>query len=416
MTHYLDQGRKIVQSGRVEGDKLVVRTPTEPDGRAVPWKDGVIGLYGQEVLFKTHKIKAGDRFRFLDYQLPLLTAVPQQVVVKEMEEKDLLVAKKDGDEVKGERVRKRLLRADVIPQKVTVGENSIALPRLAVWLDDKLRVVRQESTVPLGRMTLYRTPRTLAEKEGVAPALMADLGLKSFIPLNRAVEHPHEVREIVYRITVKDDDDPTTTFARDGRQKVENVNGNTFDLRVRAVRVPVEIENPGKVKDDYLKSSYFLDSDNEKVRETAARIAGGEKDAWRKAQRIEKWVHEHMKGNAEVNFAAASQVLNDLQGDCRQHAMLTAALCRAARVPARTAVGLVYVNEEGRPQLGFHMWTEVWVRGQWLMLDAVLGQGNVGAGHLKIADHSWQDIQTLAPLLPVTRVTGKVRVEIVGVK
>ena len=146
-------------------------------------------------------------------------------------------------------------------------------------------------------------------------------------------------------------------------------------------------------------------------------MIGDEKDPWRKAQRIEKWVHEHMKPNAEVNFAPASQVLRDLQGDCRQHAMLTAALCRAAGVPARTAIGLVYVNDPDRgPVLGFHMWTEVWIAGQWLMLDAVLGQGNVGAGHLKIADHSWQDIQTLAPLLPVTRVIGKVKIEVVGVK
>ena len=64
----------------------------------------------------------------------------------------------------------------------------------------------------------------------------------------------------------------------------------------------------------------------------------------------------------------------------------------------------------------FHMWTEVWIKGQWLMLDAVLGKGSVGAGHLKIADLSWQDIQTLAPLLPVLRVIGKVRIEVVEVK
>jgi hypothetical protein len=418
MTHYLDKDRKVVQSGRVEGDKLIVRTPSDPDGRAVPWKDGVIGYYGQELLFQTRKVKPGDRFRFLDYQLPLLTAVEQQVVIKEPEEKELLAVSKDGDEIKGQPVRKRLLRAEIQPEKIKVGDTTIPLPRLTMWLDDKLRVVRSESDAPgLGHLTLYRTTRTVAEKEGAAPALMADLGLKSLIPLNRAIDRPHQAREIVYRITVKDDDDAKTTFARDARQKVENVHGNTFNLRIRPIREPAEVDNPGKVKEEYLKSSYFLDSDNEKVREQAAQITGDETDPWRKAQRIEKWVHEHMKENTEVNFAPASQVLRDRQGDCRQYAMLTAALCRAAGVPARTAVGLVYADDARRgPVLAFHMWTEVWIKGQWLMLDAVLGQGSVGAGHLKIADHSWQDIQTLAPLLPVTRVTGKARVEVVEVK
>ena len=417
MTHYLDKDRKIVQSGRVEGDKLIVRTPSDPDGKAVPWKEGVVGYYGQERLFQKRKVKVGDHFRFLDYQLPLLTAVSQQVVVKEPEEKEVLTAQKDGTEVKAVSLRKRLLRVDVIPDKVRVGANVIPLPQLTLWLDEKLQVVRQESNTPLGHMTLYRTPRLLAEKEGVAPELMADFGFNSRIRLLRPIENPYQAREIVYRITVKDDDNPTTTFAQDKRQSVENVRGKTFDLRVRAIREPAEVAETDKAGEEFLKSSYFLDCDNERVRKQAAQIVGDETSPWRRAQRIEKWVYEHMRGNAEVNFAPASQVLHDLQGDCRQHAMLTAALCRAAGIPARTAVGLVY-HEDPKlgPGLAFHMWTEVWIKGQWLMLDAVFGQGSVGAAHLKIADHSWQDIQTLAPLLPVTRVMGKVRVEVVEVK
>jgi transglutaminase-like putative cysteine protease len=94
-----------------------------------------------------------------------------------------------------------------------------------------------------------------------------------------------------------------------------------------------------------------------------------------------------------------------------------AALCRAAGVPARTALGLVYVDDGGKkPVLGFHMWTEVWVQGQWLGLDAVWGQGSVGPGHLKIADHAWQDLQPLAPFLSVTRVLSKITVEVVRVE
>lgn len=417
MTHYLDKDRKIVQSGRVEDGKLIVRTPSDPDGKAVQWTDGIVGYYAQEHLFQERKVKEGDRFRFLDYQLPLLAAVPIQVVVKGTEEKELLVAQKDGGEVKAVSVRKRLLRVEEVPEKVTVGKITIPLPRLIMWLNEKREVVRQESRTPLGLMALYRTSRPLAEKEGAAPALMADFGLNSRIRLNRAIEHPYEAREILYRIRIKDDDDAATTFARDKRQTVENVHGNTFDLRVRAIREPAEAEKSGKDNEEFLKSSYFLDSANEKVRAQAESVIGGETEPWLKAQRIEKWVHEHMNGATDVNFAPASQILSDLRGDCRQHAMLTAALCRAAGVPARTAVGLVYSKERDLgPVLVFHMWTEVRIKGQWLMLDAVLGKGSVGAAHLKIADHSWQDIQTLAPLLPVTRVTGKARIEVVEVK
>ncbi len=48
------------------------------------------------------------------------------------------------------------------------------------------------------------------------------------------------------------------------------------------------------------------------------------------------------------------------------------------------------------------MWTEVYVKGQWLGLDATLGQGSIGPGHLKITDHSWHEIRDFKPLLPVS--------------
>ena len=65
--------------------------------------------------------------------------------------------------------------------------------------------------------------------------------------------------------------------------------------------------------------------------------------------------------------------------------------------------------------MAYHMWTEVWVRGQWLPIDATLGRGYVGATHLKIADHSWADTTSLTPLLPVLRVLGKLSIEVVRV-
>ncbi len=411
-------GGQITQSGRVEGDQLVVRTPSDPTGRTVPWNDKVLGLYRQERLFQDRKVKPGDRFQFLDYQLPFLSVVTMDVAVKDPQEIDILAAKKEGEASKGERVKKNLLRAEMTPGKVKVGGNSIALPQLVVWLDEERRPVRQESPLPgLGRLTLYRTTKEVAVEEGAAPALLPDLGLNTLIKLDRRIDRPHEAREIVYRITVPGDDDPASTFARDGRQRVEHLEGDHVDLRVRPVREPAEVESSTRPGDEFLKSSYFLDSDNERIQSLAKRLAGDETDPWRIAQGMEKWVHENMKGSTSVSFATASQVCRDRTGDCRQHAMLLAALCRAAGIPSRTAVGLVYVDDPDRgPLLGFHMWTEVWIKGQWLMLDAVLGKGSVGAAHLKVADHSWHDTQTLAPLLPVTRVLGKIKVEVVSVE
>jgi len=50
-------------------------------------------------------------------------------------------------------------------------------------------------------------------------------------------------------------------------------------------------------------------------------------------------------------------------------------------------------------------------------LDATLGKGSIGAGHVKITDASWHDAQSLKPLLPVMRVMlGKPTIEVVRVE
>src|SRR5262249_28003381 len=141
-----------------------------------------------------------------------------------------------------------------------------------------------------------------------------------------------------------------------------------------------------------------------------------EKDPWKKALRIEKWVNRHMKVTFDEEMATADHVARTLKGDCTEHAMLAAAMCRAEGVPSRTAIGMVYADLRKGPCMVFHMWTEVWVNNQWVPIDGTLGRGYVGATHLKVSDQSWNDDRTLTPLLPFLRVVGKLKIEVVKAK
>jgi transglutaminase-like putative cysteine protease len=153
------------------------------------------------------------------------------------------------------------------------------------------------------------------------------------------------------------------------------------------------------------------------VQKHATAAVGIETDPWKKAQLIESWVLRNMKPiNFSEAMSPASEVAHTLEGDCTEYAMLAAAMCRAVNVPSRTAIGLVYHLDRGRPMLSYHMWTEVWVNGSWLALDATLGAGSVGPAHLKITDHSWYETRSMTPLLPVMRVMmNKPKVEVVKV-
>jgi transglutaminase-like putative cysteine protease len=418
LTQYLDRG-KVVQKGTIKDGKLVIRMEGTDEERTIPWDNRVLGAYRQQRLFQERKVKPGDRFRFWNFEMSVLQAVPVTVTVQEPETVDLLKPREKEETLDVERVKAKLLRVEAEYGKIKVNGNSIPLPKMISWLDKDYDVMRSEFTFPgLGRVTLYRTTQAVAVQEGVAPALLPDLGLATLVPIKRVINDPQAMRAITYRITLKGDDDPTTSFVRDARQKVGKVyQDGSFELIVRQPAGGGKVEMSPKQVKEFLKANFFLDSDEESIQNLAERIVGKEEDPWEKAKRIEKWVYDNMTPSNEVGFARASQICKDLKGDCRQHAMLSAALCRAAGLPARTAVGLIYVRDPRRgPVMGFHMWTEVLIKGQWRGLDATRGRGGIGPDHLKIANASWNGIATLAPLLPVARVLGKLQIEVMGVE
>jgi transglutaminase/protease-like cytokinesis protein 3 len=111
-------------------------------------------------------------------------------------------------------------------------------------------------------------------------------------------------------------------------------------------------------------------------------------------------------------MATAAEVARSLEGDCTEHAMLLAALCRARQIPARVAIGLVYYPSAGG--FAYHMWTEVWIKDRWIPLDATLGLGGIGGAHLKFAHSSMQGTGAYADLLPVVQALRRLNLEIVS--
>ena len=83
-------------------------------------------------------------------------------------------------------------------------------------------------------------------------------------------------------------------------------------------------------------------------------------------------------------------------------------MCRAAGVPARVVVGLVYADELGG--FGFHLWNEVYVNRRWVAVDATYKQTEVDAVHIKLAESSLDGVAPFEAFLPVVRVLGKMTI------
>lgn len=369
--------------------------------RQIPLPEDLVTYLTEESFLKQKQAKPGDRLTYRLFEPTVNNVIRVHVEVKGYEQVPL-----DG-------VNRKLLRVVAKPDKI----QNVQLPSSTFWYDEEYRPLITETEIPgLGELTLRRTSK---EKALAANGKLRDIGDQSVV-LNRAIPDVHRKAKVVFRVTfAKEIEDIGQLFSTgDNRQSVRNVTPSGLELVVAAVRTPPAQEGntltPKDYLTEYLASNYFINSDDAKVQELAQKAVGDLADPWEQAKSIERWVKANMRGVAFTEaMATADHVAKTLRGDCTEYAMLSAAMCRAVGVPSRTAIGMVYAGQK----LPFHMWTEVFVRGQWLGLDATLGNGSIGPGHVKITDHSWQDVRSFTPLLPVMRfMMSKPKMEVLKVE
>ena len=123
----------------------------------------------------------------------------------------------------------------------------------------------------------------------------------------------------------------------------------------------------------------------------ARRAVGDTSDAAEAARRIEAFVADYVTDKSlSVGYASAAEVAVSRQGDCTEHAVLTAAMCRAVGIPAQVVTGLAYVSQwrDFKSGFGGHAWTQVYIGDKWVGIDAAFksaGFGGYDAGHIALA-------------------------------
>jgi hypothetical protein len=163
-----------------------------------------------------------------------------------------------------------------------------------------------------------------------------------------------------------------------------SANGTRWIFRAHQVEdtksqnLPLTIEGAH----NYLSATFYIQSDHPKIRQTAAMIKGHEVNALRLFRKIAMWVFNTIEDkDFSTSLASALETLDRKQGDCTEHAVLTAALARAAGIPTRIAAGLYYAEE----RFSYHMWVEALVAEKlWVAVDPAMGQIEPDALHLKL--------------------------------
>jgi hypothetical protein len=247
--------------------------------------------------------------------------------------------------------------------------------KIATWVTREGRVQRARVEIMGLTIESFATTKERALGGGETKETPIDVFEASLTKTSHLVPHARTLESALLRVTAR----PGAKLPplEDDRQKVERTEGDVVWLRTRRVVPPAGATGTRPLADvpadlaKYLASTSMLQSDDPLIRTSAEEAIAGETDAWKAAQAIERWVHVGIaKKHMGVAFASALEVCKNREGDCTEHAVLLAALARAVGIPARVAMGTVYLTGI----FGGHAWTEVWIAGRWYALDAALGR------------------------------------------
>ena len=131
----------------------------------------------------------------------------------------------------------------------------------------------------------------------------------------------------------------------------------------------------------YVKAGTFIQSDHPTIKGLARKVVGAAEEDEAKARRILNWVCKSLDKRATVSIPNALDTLKARAGDCNEHAVLLAALLRAAGIPAKVCTGVVYT----RGRFYYHAWNEVFL-GEWKTADALMGQMPADVTHIKFVE------------------------------
>ncbi len=163
-------------------------------------------------------------------------------------------------------------------------------------------------------------------------------------------------------------------------------------------------ENLATLEKIFLKPGPFIQSDHQKIRDLAQEILEDAPDATplKKAEKLLNWVHTHIEKRPVLSLPDALSTLENRVGDCNEHAVLLAALGRAAGIPTRIEAGMVYLK--GR--FYYHAWNLMYL-GQWVTADSLFDQLPADVSHLRFATGS------PSQQLDLMGVIGKVQLTII---
>ena len=271
--------------------------------------------------------------------------------------------------------------------------------RTTSWVTDTGEVVREES--PLGLITIRETAER-ARAMAVPIKVQSDMyDSAAIVPITK--ERIDESRD-VRRLRVRLDGVDLSSYEMDGVSQTATTNGSTI-VEIRDART-LKAGPADPAAKDYLAAEPLIESDDPEIIAEAQKAIRGITGRRAQAERLTRYVNGLLDKKPTISIPSAREVLRTKVGDCNEHTALFVAMARAAGIPARISVGLVFV----RGAFYYHAWPEVYIdegnnRGLWLPVDPTLNEFPVDATHIRLARGGLEKQTAILPLVGKLKMT-----------
>ncbi len=296
-----------------------------------------------------------------------------------------------------------------------------------MWVDEEAKPII--SNMNLGFMEVRIVQSTKEE------ALKGD-GLKgpemffsTFVAADKKI--PDKAKSVVLKLTVPADGDALPDMPDTGMQTFQRVNDHEATLTIRRLDWKkirkTAADDAGKATTEkamaeYLQASAMVNTGDARIKRLAKRAVKDATSPAEQADALRKYVTTYVKNKSlDVGFATASEVAKTRTGDCSEHAVLLAALARAAGLPSRGVGGIVQIPWSEMPDgaesaFGYHMWTQVYIGGQWVDIDAAMRQTDCDPTHIALSLIPLNDEALAQSVMSLMPLMGRLKIEVIKVE
>ncbi len=254
--------------------------------------------------------------------------------------------------------------------------------RQQAWIDDAGGVLKEKGLLGLEQIRSNR-------EEALKPLTASrDLTRLAAVTPDRPVENAGQLKRLKLRIGGIEPERLPTSGSRQMRS------GSV--LTITREPLPPEQADPDLSADlkPYLAPAPMIQSDAPRIRALAAELAAGADTPLSQIKAIMAWMDANIQKRPVLSLPDALNTLAQRMGDCNEHAVLLAALARAAGIPAQIEAGLVY--QRGR--FYYHAWNRVYLGG-WVTVDALTGQMPADVTHIRLARGSLPEQMEILPMI-----------------